>query len=154
MKNLMAALMMILFLYSCHQNSEKKYSEVNMNTIEFYNYKGEKISKDDITAQWNNRLQKKEKLNLSVESIEITYLKDESTSEEKIALIGNTNKSSTKTATELIEHKKGLKLSDRVTTCSNCENEGLNIGIKEGHLYCKSSEENSDCTKISTLQYD
>jgi hypothetical protein len=113
-----------------------------------------KISKDDIIEEWNKRIQKKEKLNVSVKSIEIKYLNDESTNEEKIVLIGNTNKNSTKTATELIKYESGLRLSEMLATCSNCENDDLNIGIKEGYWYCKSSNENSDCTKISTLQYD
>jgi hypothetical protein len=153
MKNLITALIIIPFLYSC-QNSENKYSEMDINTIEFYNYKGEKISKDDIIGEWNKRLQKEETLNVTVKNIEIKYLSEESTNEEKIALIGNTNKNSTKTATELVEYEEGLKLSERVTTCSNCENDDLNMGIKEGYWYCKSIKENSDCTKISTLQYD
>jgi hypothetical protein len=153
MKNLIIALMMISFLFSC-QEPENKYSETDINTIEFYNYKGEKISKDDIIEEWNKRIQKKEKLNVSVKSIEIKYLNDESTNEEKIVLIGNTNKNSTKTATELIKYESGFRLSEMLATCSNCENDDLNIGIKEGYWYCKSSNENSDCTKISTLQYD
>ena len=153
MKNLMIIVMMASFLYSC-QDSEKKYSEIDVDTIEFFNYKGEKISKKEIIEEWNTRIQKNEKLNVTVENIEVNYLKDESTSEEKIVLIGNTNQNSTKTATELVEHENGLKLSDRVATCSNCEHNVLNMGIKEGFWYCKNSKENPDCTKISTLEYD
>lgn len=153
MKNLRIVLVLILVVTSC-ETSENNYSKTDINTTEFYNYKGESISKAAIIAEWNQRLQKKEDLNVSVQTIEIKHINDEVTKDEKIVLIGHTNKAFTKTATELSAYKNGLKLNEIVLTCSSCEDDNLNIGITNGNWHCKNTGENSNCTKISTLQYD
>lgn len=71
MKNFIIALILLPFVYACHYNTEKRYSELDINTLEFYTYNGEKISKDEIIALWNYRLQNKEKHKVVVVSIEI-----------------------------------------------------------------------------------
>lgn len=152
MKTIYIGILLILVVASC-KKSEINYSEMNLSTITFYDNYEKGITVKNITDNWNERLLNNEKINAKIESVEIKYLTDEDSNDKKIALIGHTSKTNTKTAIELTEFNNGLKLKEIVITCSNCKNDELNIKMQGGYMYCKSSDESDDCTKISTMQF-
>lgn len=153
MKNTFLVLLIFISFISCKTN-EIDYTKSDLKSISFYDYNNKQITVEQITEQWNERIQKSEEINAQITTLEITNLTDQKTNKIELILLGNTNRNSVKTATKLTKFKNGLKLSDIVASCKNCDTKKINIGLNSGHCYCidDRESENDNCTKIVTMQ--
>ena len=151
MKNLIWILLIFLSLLSC-KTAKTDYTKSELNSIQLYDFNDENISVENLTKQWNKRIQEDEKINAKIESLEIINLVDRKTNKKTLVLLGTTNRKSVKTATKLTEFKNGLKLSDITVTCKNCNSE-LNIQLNDKNWSCVGEDnENDACTKTETLR--
>ena len=149
MKHLIWILLISLSLQSC-KTTKADYTKSDINSLSLYDYNDQPISLENLTTEWNKRIQENEEINAWIQNLEIINIVDSETNEKTLVLLGTTNKNSVKTATTLTEYKKGLKLSDLTVTCKNC-NDDLNIQLNNKNWSCV-SKENKSCTKISTLR--
>ena len=150
MKNLIWSLLIFLSLLSC-KTAKTDYTKLELNSIQLYDFNDETISIENLTQQWNKRIQVDEKINAKIESLEIINIVDRVTNKKTLVLLGTTNRKSVKTATKLTEFKNGLKLSDITVTCKNCDSD-LNIQLNNENWSCVSDDNKNACTKIETLR--
>lgn len=120
MKKIILLFLTIIGMAAC--NSYK-----NIDSTQFYDYDGTKISLEDIKSMWNKRLQKNEEIHKNVTEIHIEKIKDETSQESHLILIGNTDSKGTKTDAEITKFKNGYQLSKLTVTCENC---GDKLSIK------------------------
>lgn len=149
MRNQIILLLIAFTLVSC-KTIKKDYHQ-NIDTITFYDFNENKISLESIKDQWNQRLQEKEKINAGIQKLQVVYLTDQTTKQEKLVLLATTSQKATKTASELSPFKDGLQLSNKTITCKNCGG-NLNIEISNGNWICSGKDEGPlPCTKIVTI---
>ena len=153
MKKTILILLIFISVISC-KTTENDYTKSDLNSISFYDFDDKPIKVEQITEQWNERIQKNEEINARITKLEITNLTDQKTNKIELILLGNTNRSSVKTATKLTKFKNGLKLSDIVASCKNCDTKKINLGLNSGDWYCidDSEAQNDNCTKIVTMK--
>lgn len=153
MKKIILILLIFISVVSCKE-TEKDYTKSDLNSISFYDFDDTPITIEQITEQWNERIQKKEEINARITKLEITNLTDQKTNEIQLILLGYTNRSSVKTATKLTKFKNGLKVSDIVASCTNCVSKGINLGLNSGDWYCIDDieDDKTNCKKIVTLR--
>jgi len=153
MKNTILTLLIFISLISC-KTSDIDYTKSDLNSIALYDFTNKPITAEQITKQWNERIQKNEEINARITKLEIINLTDEGTNKNELVLLGNTNRNSVMTSTKLTKFKNGLKLSDIVATCKNCNSKKINLGLNSGNWYCidDSEDENDNCTKIVTME--
>ncbi len=149
MKNLIWILLIFLSLQSC-KTAKADYTKSDINSLSLYDYNNKPISLENLTKEWNKRIQENEEINARLENLEIINIVDNETNKKTLVLLGTTNKKSVKTATTLTEYKNGLKLSDLTVTCNNC-NDDLNIQLNNKNWSCITKVGKS-CTKITTLR--
>lgn len=151
MKKAILIFLIFMSVISC-KTLETDFTKSELNSISFYDFDNKPISLEEITKQWNKRIQKSEEINAGITNLEITNLPDQQTKEIQLILLGNTNKSYVKTATKLIKFKDGLKINEISVTCKNCDSE-LNIRLNSGNWSCISDENKTNsCTKIETMR--
>ena len=153
MKKIILILLITITAISC-KTTDTDFIKSDLNSISLYDFNNKPITIAEIEKQWNERLQKNEEINARITKLEITNLTDQKTKKSELVLLGNTNRNSVKTATKLTKFKNGLKLSDIVASCKNCNSEKLNLGLNSGDWYCidDSEAENDNCTKIVTMK--
>lgn len=151
MKNSISILVVLISLISC-KTPEIDPTKADLNTIALYDYDNTPITANDITKQWNTRIQTNEEINAKITSLEITHLTDQKTNKKELVLIGNTTKNNVKTATKLTPFKNGFKVNEISVTCNSCDN-GLNIKLNSGNYNCIGKRDGiHSCTKIVTLR--
>jgi len=150
MKKTILILLVFITIVSC-KTTDTDYTKSDLNSISLYDFDNKPITIEEITNQWNERIQKSEEINASITKLEITNLTDQKSNENELVLLGNTNRKSVKTATKLTKFKNGLKLNEVSVTCKNCDSE-LNIKLNSGKWSCISAEERDSCTKIETMR--
>ncbi len=143
-------LLVFITLISC-KTTDIGFAESDLKSISLYNFDNKPITIEEITKQWNERIQESEEINAQVTKLEITNLTDLKTNESELVLLGNTNRNSVKTATKLTKFKNGLKLNEVSVTCKNCNTE-LNIKLNSGNWSCLSDDKLDSCTKIETMR--
>lgn len=148
MKNLIWILLIFLSLQSC-KTTKADYTKSDIHSLSLYDYNNKPITLENLTKEWNKRIQEKEDIKARIENLKIIDIVDNETNKKNLVLLGTTNKNSVKTATTLTEYKNGLKLSDLTVTCKNCKD--LNIQLNNSNWSCVSKESKS-CTRISTLR--
>jgi hypothetical protein len=131
--------------------TDTDFTKSDLNSISLYDFDNKPITVEEITNQWNERIQKSEEINARITKLEITNLTDQNNNKSELVLLGNTNRNSVKTATKLTKFKNGLKLNEVSVTCKNCDSE-LNIKLNSGSWSCLSSDEMDSCTKIETMR--
>jgi hypothetical protein len=153
MRNLILFLLISITLSSC-ETTKVDYTKSELNSISFYDFNEKAISIENITKEWNKRINQAEKINAQIKNLKIITIIDKETNKSSLALLGNTNRNSVKTATKLIKFKNGLKLSEIVASCKNCNSKELNLGLNAGNWICINDIENDndDCTKIVTMR--
>ena len=141
---------MFISIISC-KTVDTDFTKSDLNSISLYDFDNMPITVEEITNQWNERIQESEEINARITKLEITNLTDQKNNKSELVLLGNTNRSSVKTATKLTKFKNGLKLNEVSVTCKNCDSE-LNIKLNSGNWNCLSSDEMDSCTKIETMR--
>jgi len=147
MKNIILILLLLLTVISCKTTD---FTKSDLNAISLYDFDQKPITVEEITHQWNERIQKSEEINAQITNLEIRNLTDQKTNKMELVLLGNTNRNSIKTATKLTSFKNGLKLNEVSVTCKNCDSE-LNIELNSGGWSCLSPDKMNACTKIETM---
>ena len=151
MKNSIWMLVLFLSLISCN-TAKTDYTTAELNSIQFYDFDDATISVENLTKQWNKRIQEDEKINAQIERLEVIHLVDLKSNQKTLVLLGTTNQKSVKTAATLTEYKNGLKLSSLTVTCKNCDSD-LNVELNDNNWICVSAtNENDACTKIVSLR--
>lgn len=149
MKKITLILLVLSTMISC-KSSDTDFTKSDLNSISFYDFDNKPITVEEITNQWNERIQKSEEISARITKLEITNLTDQKNNKGELVLLGNTNRNSVKTATKLTKFRNGLKLNEVSVTCKNCDSE-LNIGLNNGSWSCLSADEMDACTKIETM---
>ncbi len=129
-------------------------SNLNVETIIFYDSTGEKIDLSQIKTQWydmiNESIAPEQR---SLGELEIREFTDETSMEKSYALIAINSTQQVQTASIITKYKDGYQLSDRSASCYDC-GAGLQIQLKEGYWYCMDNgNSSSPCTKTSRLDY-
>lgn len=150
MKKIILILVVFISIISC-KTTDTDFTKSDLNSISLYDFNNNLITVEEITNQWNERIQKSEEINAQITKLEITNLTDQKNNKKELILLGNTNRNSVKTATRLTKFKNGLKLNEVSVTCKNCDSE-LNIKLNNGNWSCLSSDEMDSCTKIVTMK--
>ena len=150
MKKTIFILLALITIVSC-KTTNTDYTKSDLNSISLYDFDNKPITVEEITNQWNERIQESEEINARITKLEITNLTDQKNNKGELVLLGNTNRNSVKTATKLTKFKNGLKLNEISVTCKNCDSE-LNIGLNNGSWSCLSPDEMDACTKIETMR--
>ncbi|WP_338731355.1 hypothetical protein [Mangrovimonas cancribranchiae] len=150
MKKIILILLVFITIISC-KTADTDFTKSDLNSISLYDFDNKPISVEEITNQWNERIQESEEINARITKLEITNLTDLKTNKNELVLLGNTNRKSVKTATKLTRFKNGLKLNEISVTCKNCESE-LNIKLNSGKWSCLNEKELNSCTKIETMR--
>lgn len=150
MKKIILILVVFISIISC-KTTDTDFTKSDLNSISLYDFNNNLITVEEITNQWNERIQKSEEINAQITKLEITNLTDQKNNKKELILLGNTNRNSVKTATKLTKFKNGLKLNEVSVTCKNCDSE-LNIKLNSGNWSCLSSDEMDSCKKIVTMR--
>jgi len=150
MKKTILILLVFITIVSC-KTTDTDFTKSDLKTIALYDFDNKPTTIEEITNQWNERIQESEEINARITKLEITNLTDLTNNKSELVLLGNTNRNSVKTATKLTKFKNGLKLNEISVTCKNCDSE-LNIKLNSGKWSCLSDEEFNSCTKIETMR--
>lgn len=150
MKKKILILLVFIAVVSC-KTTDTDFTKSDLNSISLYDFDNKPITIEEITNQWNERIQESEEINARITKLEITNLTDLKNNKSELVLLGNTNRNSVKTATKLTKFKNGLKLNEISVTCKNCDSE-LNIKLNSGIWSCLSDDELNSCTKIETMR--
>jgi hypothetical protein len=151
MKNLICILLIFLSVLSC-KTAKTDYTQLDINTIQLYDFNNETISVENLTQQWNKRIQADDTINAQIVLLQIITMVDNKTNKKNLVLLGSTDKRAIKTATKLTAFENRLKLSDLTVTCNNCRKD-VNIQLNDKNWICiNDDKENSVCTKTVTLQ--
>jgi len=151
MKNLICISLIFLSVLSC-KTAKTDYTQLDINTIQLYDFNNETISVENLTQQWNKRIQAEDAINAQIERLQIIIMVDNKTNKKNLVLLGSTGKRAIKTATKLTAFKNGLKLNNLTVTCNNCRND-MNIQLNDKNWICiNDDKENSACTKTVSLQ--
>ncbi len=149
MKKIILILLVFISIISC-KTVDTDFTKSDLNSISLYNFENKPISVEDITNQWNQRIQESEEIDARITKLEITNINDHKNNKSQLILLGSTNRNAVKTAVKLTKFKNGLKINIGSVTCKNCESD-LNIKLNGGKWGCLSSDEMDSCTKIETM---
>jgi hypothetical protein len=133
----------------------KDYSD--LESISFYNYKGELIDMEQLKKDWNATMNTSfvdDQLHeQTIKDIEIKTIQDSSSNEDYLVLVANTTKKNAFTGKVISTFKDGFKLSDKTVICTNCGTD-FQGELVEGEWICANNGDSiQDCMKTSTLDY-
>lgn len=154
MKATIFLLLLSVFIISC-DNHQKDYSD--LESISFYNYKGESIDMEQLKKDWNATMDPVlvdgVVYEQEVKEISIKTIQDSSSNEDYLVLVANTTKKNAFTGKVISSFKDGFQLSDKTVICTNCGPQ-FQGELVDGEWICANNGDSiEDCTKTSTLDY-
>lgn len=86
MKKIILILSVFISIISC-KTSDTDFTKSDMNSISFYDFDNKPITIEEITKQWNERIQKSEEISARITKLEITNLTDQKNNEIELVLL-------------------------------------------------------------------
>ncbi len=155
MKSLSLLLISILVLSSCSETTNPDdLTAQKVEDVKFYTYDGKHISKEDLTASWNEMINEPATPNLyKAGRFEIKKIKINDSDDFEYALVATNRDDRIQTAARLIAFEDGYKISNRSVSCKNCD-VNMELPSSDGYWNCLSTNDGMDCTKTSRLYTD
>ena len=140
MKKIFFLLLIFISIIAC------KATKDNINEITLYENDGSQISNSELKMKWNDEI--KDYIdNIQIQKLELIEVKDQTTNNKTLTLIGFTQDPNSKVAVELKKFKNGYKLSNTNVLCTSCSS-SLNPILNDGVWSCqKDSENQKNCTR-------
>lgn len=161
MKKFILFLACVTILFSCENKNDLSQDtdailNKNLEEIEFYSYSGASMSLSEIKAEWDNMVNESQTPEfLKAGTFEIKKIQIADSDAFEYAIVATNYNNQIQTAAIIESYKNGYKISNRSTSCYNCD-VNLTLSDKERFLYCSGDDTSSStpCIKTSRIIMD
>lgn len=156
MKKLLLLLSITFLLISCNDKNTEDIMSMNIEDISFYSYSGTPMPLDSVSTAWRAFINEDDTpIHFETGTFEIKKIAIENSEDVVYALVATNAAQQVQTAATITSFKDGYKISERSTTCYNCE-VNLSLSSKDGYWSCSGNDASTEaqCVKTSRIITD